>query len=285
MVDERSDTGVRSVQLALDVLEVVAFSGEELGVTQLAERLKVTKGSVHRHLLTLVERGYLVQNPVTTRYAIGAKSRLLARLAPDTDLVQIAEGPMRELRDALGHTVVLSAMTPRGALVLNTVQGTSAIEIGVRPGSELSFHGSAQGKILLVFSPRPQQERVLARPLERFTTHTIVEPKRIEDEITRAMRDGYVAAPEEAMLGINAIAAPIFDGKDAAIASLAVVGSIQFLPPKADAATVSALKAAAHQISRKLGHGRLEAVGDARLSRRKTRRDGASSRKYTGVTG
>jgi IclR family transcriptional regulator, KDG regulon repressor len=270
MVDERSDTGVRSVQLALDVLERVAFSGEELGVTQLAERLKVTKGSVHRHLLTLVERGYLVQNPVTTRYAIGAKSRLLARLAPDTDLVQIAEGPMRELRDALGHTVVLSAMTPRGALVLNTVQGTSAIEIGVRPGSELSFHGSAQGKILLVFSPRPQQERVLARPLERFTTHTIVEPKRIEDEITRAMRDGYVAAPEEAMLGINAIAAPIFDNKDAAIASLAVVGSIQFLPPKADAATVSALKAAAHQISRKLGHGRLEAVGDARLSRRKT---------------
>jgi hypothetical protein len=49
-----------------------------------------------------------------------------------------------------------------------------------------------------------------------------------------------------------------------------VVGSIQFLPPKADAATVSALKAAAHQISRKLGHGRLEAVGDARPSRRKT---------------
>jgi DNA-binding IclR family transcriptional regulator len=274
MVDERSDTGVRSVQLALDVLEAVAFSGEELGVTQLAERLKVTKGSVHRHLLTLVERGYLVQNPVTTRYAIGAKSRLLALLAPDTDLVQIAEGPMRELRDALGHTVVLSAMTPRGALVLNTVQGTSAIEIGVRPGSELSFHGSAQGKILLAFSPRPQQERVLARPLERFTTHTIVEPKRIEDEITRAMRDGYVAAPEEAMLGINAIAAPIFDDKDAAIASLAVVGSIQFLPPKADAATVSALKAAAHQISRKLGHGRLEAVGDA-VRPGARRRDGA----------
>jgi IclR family transcriptional regulator, KDG regulon repressor len=270
MVDDRSDTGVRSVQLALDVLEAVAFSGEELGVTQLAERLKVTKGSVHRHLLTLVERGYLVQNPITTRYAIGAKSKLLARLAPDTDLVRLAEGPMRELRDALGHSVVLSAMTPRGALVLNTVQGTSAIEIGVRPGSELSFHGSAQGKLLLAFSPRPQQERVLARPLESFTTHTIVDPKRIEEEITRGTRSGYAAAPEEAMLGINAVAAPIFDDKDACIAALAVVGSIQFLPAEPDAATVSTLKAAAHRISRNLGHGRLEAVGEARQSRRKT---------------
>ncbi len=270
MVDDRSDTGVRSVQLALDVLEAVAFSGDELGVTQLADRLNVTKGSVHRHLLTLVERGYLVQNPVTTRYAIGAKSRLLARLSPEADLVRIAEGPMRELRDALGHSVVLSAMTPRGALVLNTVQGTSAIEIGVRPGSELSFHASAQGRILLAFSPRPQQERVLSRPLERFTPHTIVDPKGIEEEILRAIRLGFAAAPEEAMLGINAVAAPIFDDADACIGAVALVGSIQFLPAEPDAATISALKATAQHISRKLGHGRIEALGEARHARRKT---------------
>jgi IclR family transcriptional regulator, KDG regulon repressor len=270
MTAERSDNGVRSVQLALNVLEAIAFAGEEVGVTQLAERLKLTKGSVHRHLLTLVERGYLAQNPLTTRYAIGPKSRLLARLAPDTDLVQLAEGPMRELRDAFGHSVVLSAMTPRGALVLNTVQGTSAIEIGVRPGSELSFHGSAQGKILLAFSPRPQQERVLARALERFTEHTVIDPKQIEEEITRAIRLGYAAAPEQAMLGINAVAAPIFDEKDACVGALALVGSIQFLPAETDMATTSALKAAAHQISRKLGHGRLAVVGEGRRSRRKS---------------
>ena len=270
MADDRSDTGVRSVQLALDVLEAVAFSGEELGVTQLGERLKVTKGSVHRHLLTLVERGYLVQNPVTSRYAIGPKSRLLARLAPDADLVQLAEGSMRELRDRLGHSVVLSARTPRGPLVLNTVQGTSAIEIGVRPGSELSFHGSAQGKILLAFSPRPQQERVLSRPLQRFTIHTLVDPRLVEEELLRAVRFGFAAAPEEAMLGINSVAAPIFDDKDACVGAVALVGSIQFLPAEADTASISALKTTAEQISRKLGHGRAETLGEARLVRRKT---------------
>jgi DNA-binding IclR family transcriptional regulator len=46
MAKDRADGGVRSVQLALDVLEVVAFSGDELGVTQLADRLSVTKASV-----------------------------------------------------------------------------------------------------------------------------------------------------------------------------------------------------------------------------------------------
>ena len=69
MADDGS-AGVRSVNLALDILEAVGFADEELGVTQIATRLHVAKGSVHRHLYTLVERGYLAQNPATSRYAI-----------------------------------------------------------------------------------------------------------------------------------------------------------------------------------------------------------------------
>src|SRR5215468_1099053 len=154
MADEGAAGMVRSVHLAIDVLETVSLADEEMGVTQIAGRLHVTKGSVHRHLQTLVERGYLAQNPATSRYTIGPKGRLLARLAPDTDLVKLAEGPMRELRDALGHSVVLSEMTPRGALVLARLNSTSPIEIGVRPGSELPLHATAQGKVLLAFAPR-----------------------------------------------------------------------------------------------------------------------------------
>jgi IclR family transcriptional regulator, KDG regulon repressor len=258
VIMSEDSAGVRSVQLAIDVLEAVAFSEEELGVTQIADRLNLTKGSVHRHLHTLVERGYLAQNPATSRYTIGPKSRLLSRLAPETDLVKLAEGPIRELRDALGHTVVLSETTPRGALVVAKLSGTSPIEIGVRSGSELSFHASAQGKIMLAFSPRPFQTRVLARPLDVFTEKTITSAARIEKELLDISKRGYAAAPEEAMLGINAVAAPLFDSHDACIGALAIVGSIQFLPDEPKSADVAALVSAAKQISRKLGHGAAE---------------------------
>ena len=258
MAGHARESGVRSLQLALDVLETVAFSGEELGVTQIADRVHVTKGSVHRHLLTLVERGYLTQNPATARYAIGPKSRLLARLAPDADLVGTAEGSMRQLRDALGHTVVLSAMTPAGALVMSTIASKSPIEIGVRPGSELSFHASAQGKVLLAFAPRPVQERVLAKPLPALTAKTVVDRESLDDELSQIMKRGYAAASEQALLGINAIAAPIFNQTDACVASVAIVGSIQFLPEVADPDTVGALKRCGAEISRKLGYGRGE---------------------------
>ena len=244
---------VRSVQLAIDVLETVSFADEEMGVTQIAERLSVTKGSVFRHLHTLVERGYLAQNPATSRYTIGPKSRLLARLAPETDLVKIAEGPMRELRDALGHSVVLSEMTPRGALVLATLASTAPIEIGVRSGSELPFHATAQGKVMLAYAPRPFQARILARRFEAFTDKTITSAERLEKSLLDIAKRGYASAPGESMLALNAVAVPIFDSHDACIAALAVVGSIQFLPDKPKRSDIDGLTKASQQISRKLG--------------------------------
>lgn len=255
MARPAEENGVRSVRIALDVLEAVAFSGEELGVTQIAERLQLTKGSVHRHLLTLVERGYLAQNQMTTRYGIGTKGRLLSRLAPDADMARLAEGPMRELRDRCGHSVVLSSMSPRGALVMLTIAGTSAIEIGVRPGSELPYHASAQGKVMLAFAPPAMRERVFTATRARFTSNTITDAAAVEDDLARIIRRGYGVAPEETMIGINAVAAPIFDATDACIASVALVGSIQFLPANPPAALLKNLKACAHDISRQLGHG------------------------------
>ena len=66
--------GVKSVHLAFEVLEAVAFGPGEIGVSELANKLQTTKGTVFRHLQTLVERGYLIQNASTQRYRVGARA-------------------------------------------------------------------------------------------------------------------------------------------------------------------------------------------------------------------
>jgi hypothetical protein len=48
------------------------------------------------------------------------------------------------------------------------------------------------------------------------------------------------------------------------------VGSIQFLPAEPDPDSISALKAAAEQISRTLGHHRAESLKEARFARQRT---------------
>ena len=159
-----------------------------------------------------------------------------------------------------------------------TVAGTSPIEIGVRPGSELSFHASAQGKVLLAFAPRPMQQRVLGRSLQAFTARTIVDVDRVKEELTQTFKRGYAAAPEEGMLGINAVAAPVFDGSNSCVAAIAIVGSIEFLPEQPNVTTFEALAASGREISRKLsGHSRgiNFSTPELRLPQRKVSSGGA----------
>jgi DNA-binding IclR family transcriptional regulator len=259
MSDDRDDKGIQSVKTALDILESIASSTGGMGVTQIAEQVRLPKGSVYRHLQTLVDRGYLAQNLSTARYELGARSRLLSHLSPDPDLIQVAGGPMRELRDLLGQTVSLSEMTPRGALVLATLVGSSPIEIVVRLGSELSFHSSSQGKLLLAFAPRSVQERELTRALPAFSAKTKTSQKELEAELANVRKLGYASAAEEMLLGINSIAVGIFNGANACIGAIAIIGSVQYVSAAPDKPSLSALMDAARKISEAVGHRRIVA--------------------------
>lgn len=252
----RSDQAVRAAETTLRVLETVAFAEEELGVTQIADRLGLTKGAVFRHLHGLVERGYLTQNPTTSRYRLGVKAYLIGRLAPRAnDLASAAEGPMRKLSEQSGITTVLTTPTTHGCLVLNTILASRTIEIGVRPGSELSFHAAAQGKIMLAFGPAPLFERTLRSKLSRQTPHTITSAGKLRAEIAKVQAQGYAVAPEEALLGINALAAPVFNMRDELVAAAALVGSIQYIPRDPDRSMIDSVRQMAQDISRNLGHG------------------------------
>lgn len=255
---------VQSVTTALRVLEAVAFSDEELGVTQVAERLRLTKGAIYRHLRTLVDGGYLVQNQQTSRYGVGMKCRLLAGLPNRADRFVGAEEAMRALRDRFGHRVVLSARTPTGALVMLKIAGTSPIEIGVRPGSELPFHASAQGKVMLAFLPPATQQRILQRSRTKLTPHTITELASLEADIAAIAQNGFAVAPNETVVGLNAIAAPVFDDTSACVASVAMIDSIQFIPATPPSKLVQGLKTCAAEVSRQLGFKRRAAVSGSR---------------------
>jgi IclR family KDG regulon transcriptional repressor len=275
MSEDRDGNGIQSVKTALDILESIAFCSEGAGVTQIAERVHLTKGSVHRHLQTLVDRGYLAQDAATTRYHLGSKSRLLSQLSPELDLVRAADGPMRKLRDLLGQTVSLTEMTPRGALVLATLVGSSPIEIVVRLGSELAFHSSAQGKVLLAFAPPAIQERELRKPLHTFSSKTKINRRELTAELEKIRRLGYASAAEEMLLGLNAIAVGIFNEAEACVGAIAIVGSIQYVSAVPDKRSLAALKDTAREISESLS----ESLGQRYVSASAIARTGSKARK------
>lgn len=253
--EERRDTGVKSVLLAIDILEALAESRDDIGVSELALQLGTTKGTVFRHLQTLSERGYVRQNASTQRYCLGPQAvRMGEAASARIDLIALSQTTLRALREETGETAVVSVVDGRGVTVLATVLGKSTLEIGVRPGSDLVLHASAQGKVALAFSRRPFLAQLRRRGLPSLTPHTITDFERLEAELARVRAQGFASAPDEDTVGINAISAPVFDGQGEVIATVAIVGSAQYIRHEPDPAQTSAVTRAAATLSSSMGY-------------------------------
>jgi len=250
----KPEQGVQAVVLTLRIFETLADSGP-LGVTALARALQTTKSRIFRHLQTLVRQGYLVQSPDSEQYRVGPQLVGLGWRVSDTfDLISLATPILRELRDTLGHSCVISQVEANGMRVLIAISGLSSIEIGVKRGSLLTFHASAQGKVALAFAPPELRAQIFRSRLDMLTPRTITSQTALRSEIERIANQGWGVAPNEAMTGINTLAAPIFDASKACIATVGIVDSIQFIEEMPTEEQIHHTAAAAARISAALGY-------------------------------
>ncbi|WP_042337425.1 IclR family transcriptional regulator [Paraburkholderia ferrariae] len=255
MDEEKTKSGVKSVQMTFDILESVVGASDEIGVSELAAQLNTTKTTIFRHLQTLMELGYLAQNPVTSRYRPGVKAYLLSRSAASRiDLLSASEAAMRDLREELGMSVVLSGLSARELTVLATVVGKAALEIGVRPGTNLALNANAQGYVALAFGPPELRAQLKRQELKAYTPHTLTTHAELDAVVRKTREKGFAVAFEAETLGISAVAAPLLDSTGLAIGTLALVGSIQYIPKAPSAAIVDPLVRTALRISWNLGY-------------------------------
>ena len=256
----RSDDGApgtETVDLSLRLLEFLARSTEPKGLSELAREFEASKATVYRHLQTLVRNDFVRQDETTMRYAAGIKLFILGeRLRERFDVLGVARAEMARLRDATGHAVTLSAPVDGQVVVLDVMQGRAIVNFGTQAGTVLELHASAHGKAALAFGPPALLQRCLGRPLKAWTAHTVVKPAALERDIAQARLRGWTTAPNQALEGINGLAAPIFNHAGAYAGAIAVVGTVQLVPASPSPALVKAVKSAAAHISRNLGYGR-----------------------------
>lgn len=257
MTNERDDKPetIQSVALALRVLETIAEASGEMGVTALASALGTTKSRIHRHLRSLVSLGYLAQSESTERYKVGPRLTALGRLAAGgEDLSGVAAPHMRSLRDRTGQAVSLGEVEATGIRILSTVHGHMLIDVGVRPGSLLGFCNSAQGKVALAHMDEAAIRSHIPETIPAATEFTITEPEALVAHIQDVRARGWATAPNETMLGLNALACPVFGADGAVLATIALVSLTQYIATPPDADQVQAVQDAAAQISAELGY-------------------------------
>ena len=122
--------GVLAVTLTLRIVEALAKSKVALGVTELFNIVDATKSRIHRHLVTLVQAGYVAQNAQTEKYGIGPRMVQLAQtIATGVEVVAAARPVLVRLRDDFSHTAVLARPEGDRVRILDVALGTSDFAI------------------------------------------------------------------------------------------------------------------------------------------------------------
>jgi DNA-binding IclR family transcriptional regulator len=244
----------QSTVAAFAILEVLARNTEASRITDVAAALSMPRARVFRYLQTLMQMGYVRQDPATDRYKLTLKLFHLGQaIADGTQLTSVARPVMAALRDRVGQTVTLSLPEADGMRVIDIVRIESPVQIVTRPGALLALHSSAQGKIALAWGDPALYTRTCAaimadddmlrgRGLEWF-----------EAQIAHARASCWASAPEETLPGVNAVSSPIFDNERRFVATITIAGSVAQLAPIPAEHFVTAVLAAAREISADLG--------------------------------
>jgi len=218
---------VQSLERAAAILHAIAGSGGQMGVTELAGAVGLAKTTAHGLLRTLLELGFVEQDPRTGRYALGAG--LLGLGSHDLDA--------NELRSRSSNWADALASRSGCAVRLGTLAGFQVVVVHhvFRPddspqelevGLVLPAHATALGKVLLASRPARNRPAPDVR-LERLTPATVTDPVALAAELEVVRGRGWALAREERVPGAAAIAAPVRGAGGLVVGALGITGAVR----------------------------------------------------------
>ena len=245
---------VQSVDRAVAILFLLAQHGEA-GVTELAAELGVHKSTAFR-LIGALESGSLIdQDGDRGKYRLGrGVLRLAAATAGRLELPTESRPVCRQLAAELGEAVNIAILDRGEATNILQEYGTSSITGRNWIGQRTPLHATASGKVLLAYMDAVALKEVLSSTLHRYTGHTVTEPQVLEAQLATVREQGWASTSEEFEIGLNALAAPVYDATGEVVAAVGVSGPSYRLTAESYPAVAETLLAAAREISARLGY-------------------------------
>jgi DNA-binding IclR family transcriptional regulator len=145
---------VTSVDRAARVLMAFTQSWDFLTLAEVAQRSGLSKATAFRILSTLTEEGLLYQNAANGTYGLGALNlRLADIILSDIKIYDRARAAMRQIRDRVNETVVLSVREGAVCYHVDSFESTQSISHSQPIGIPFALHTVLPGHVMLANQP------------------------------------------------------------------------------------------------------------------------------------
>jgi DNA-binding IclR family transcriptional regulator len=196
--------------------------GAALTLAEVTSRTGLPRSTTHRLLVDLADVGWIMRRGNTFELGmvlfelgerVGLKHRLRTAALPF----------MQDLFAVTEQTVHLAVRDGHDAVYVEKIHGHSSLPLPSQIGGRLPLTCTAVGKALLASEDSAVRKDVLARPLRRYTKHSVTDPTALAQELDSVRRTGIAIEREEAALGGCCLASPVLQaGKPIAALSVSV---------------------------------------------------------------
>ena len=259
---------IKAVFKTMKLLECLSHE-RSLGITELTEHvsahlegISMDKSTVYRFLVSLIDLGFVCQDPQTEKYGLTLKlfeigMSVLERL----ELWREAEPSINEIARITGETVHLAALDEDELVYLGKVDSMRTLRVSMmsRVGQSAPAYCTGVGKVLLAYLPKNQLDRILKKnkPVQ-YTDNTIVRRADLDIELSSIRKKGYAIDNEEHEVGVRCVAAPIRNNNSGVCGAVSVSVPTVRLPGKEIPRYRDIVVKAANEISTKMGYRALQ---------------------------
>lgn len=226
MPSEAGPTTMRSLERAIDVLEVLENARAPLRLSEIARRAGLHVATTQRILAVLERRGRVEHDGMAYRTGVamlfGAHSYLVTNA-----LAQSAHPVLQELASGTGLTASLFIRTGWSRAVIARVEGARPLRYELPIGERLPLHLGA-GKVLTADMTRDEIKQLLDQtgPIVTADGQRITR-KAFMAELAKIRQQGFGVAFSERVPGMTSLAAPVLrsDGHYAAAAQVSALAA------------------------------------------------------------
>ncbi len=215
-----------SVSSVLKVFGILQALGEQkvIGVTELSQRIMMSKSTVYRFLQTMKSLGYVTQEGENDKYALSLRLfELGAKALEHQELIELADIQMRKLGKQTKETLHLGALDEDSIIYLHKVDSEYNLRMYSRVGRRRPLYSTGLGKIALAWLDESEVREIMADvEFVPFTEHTITTMDAFLAELAKVRELGYAEDNEEMEHGLRCFAVPVYDRLGHVIAGLSL---------------------------------------------------------------
>ena len=249
-----------TLERACDVLRLFTPQKLRWTISELARRLNVPKSGVFRLVKTFERKGFLQCTEDSYEYQLAGIWELTGIVFGKRErLVEKASPYLRDLNKTTGLLVSLRVLENEQMVILDRVEGNDPVKVIFPVGTHQPLNHGAPGKLLLAYHFLPDSIQVhdlISRgKLTKLTDRTLVDRRRLQEELDKIRRLGYATSDGEAIRGTIGIAAPVWNSMAQVEAALALTAVESLCDMKHLMKFLPNLKRTAELISKALGYG------------------------------